>query len=313
MGLSNAERQRLYIQRLKTAATSPIIRDTRERETYYHYTNRRGLHGIIKNKEIWASDYRRLNDTSEFRHGQDVFEKVYLGTKRNLSSDAIKIIDEGMSAITHPDYQVFIASFCAEGDLLSQWRGYNGGEGYAIGIDAEWMNYNADEQNFRLHPVEYRLDDQHTVVVAKFELLRKLLEEAGASQEKRAENLRKWWEYAAVPVMLALKSYHFKEEFERRLVLRSVGLPPNALARKSNREPINYVPFKLEKANIRPAGIGLRGADVPNLGIKLIRIGPALDEESERSELKDFLESTDLERPDLVKIDKSAIPYATPH
>jgi hypothetical protein len=32
--------------------------------------------------------------------------------------------------------QIFVVSFCPDGDLLSQWRGYGQSGGYAIGFDA---------------------------------------------------------------------------------------------------------------------------------------------------------------------------------
>ncbi|MCT4574068.1 DUF2971 domain-containing protein, partial [Bacillus thuringiensis] len=30
----------------------------------------------------------------------------------------------------------YVVSFCGDGDLLSQWRGYSGSGGFAIGFDA---------------------------------------------------------------------------------------------------------------------------------------------------------------------------------
>lgn len=38
-----------------------------EHKKLYHYTNWDGLSGILKTKSLWATHYRFLNDSSEFR------------------------------------------------------------------------------------------------------------------------------------------------------------------------------------------------------------------------------------------------------
>ena len=38
----------------------------------YHYTDARGLEGIIKSGTIWFTDYRHMNDPSELVHGIDL-------------------------------------------------------------------------------------------------------------------------------------------------------------------------------------------------------------------------------------------------
>jgi hypothetical protein len=38
-------------------------------EPLYHYTDARGLRGIFEHQRLWFTDYRHLNDPSEFVHG----------------------------------------------------------------------------------------------------------------------------------------------------------------------------------------------------------------------------------------------------
>ena len=45
-----------------------------QQELLYHYTTQEGLLGILRDKCIWATDIRYLNDTSE---GQ-IFTKLFL-------------------------------------------------------------------------------------------------------------------------------------------------------------------------------------------------------------------------------------------
>jgi hypothetical protein len=40
-------------------------------QIFYHYTSQRGLLGIIKEKKIWATNIRYLNDEREFDYGID--------------------------------------------------------------------------------------------------------------------------------------------------------------------------------------------------------------------------------------------------
>jgi hypothetical protein len=67
-------------------------------------------------------------------------------------------------------FSVFIASFSKEPDLLSQWRGYNDGKGYAIGVNGDWLSQNADQQGFRLIPVLYDAGEQRRVVQARMRM-----------------------------------------------------------------------------------------------------------------------------------------------
>jgi hypothetical protein len=44
----------------------------------YHYTDGRGLKGVIESGEFWFTDYRHLNDPSELIHGIDMAQAVAL-------------------------------------------------------------------------------------------------------------------------------------------------------------------------------------------------------------------------------------------
>jgi len=101
----------------------------------YHYTDLKGLIGIIQHRRLWATDVRYLNDTSESTYGdarlsalleEDVMarpvlpdlQESFLGNWRDFPKAK----------------RLFVACFCADDDLLSQWRGY-GRLGYSIGFD----------------------------------------------------------------------------------------------------------------------------------------------------------------------------------
>jgi len=50
--------------------------DRPEPELLYHYTDQRGLDGILSSASIWATHYKFLNDFSERDHGFGFFSKA---------------------------------------------------------------------------------------------------------------------------------------------------------------------------------------------------------------------------------------------
>ncbi len=66
--------------------------DPNDGGTLYHYTTAEGLQGIIKTKSIWASDYRFLNDATEFDYGLSIFDKIFEGFAMRLPSEVVEVI-----------------------------------------------------------------------------------------------------------------------------------------------------------------------------------------------------------------------------
>ena len=62
----HASRIRLRARQARDAVTAPL----------YHYTDARGLEGIIAAQQIWFTRYAHLNDPSELEFGMSVGKKV---------------------------------------------------------------------------------------------------------------------------------------------------------------------------------------------------------------------------------------------
>lgn len=128
----------------------------------YHYTDQKGLLGILDNKSIWATHIRYLNDASEYIHGITIAKKLI----KELNIDAgpvLKAIDSDEASMQMKEsigvaisdvlnrideVSVFVASFFDSekerspeetqdaGDNLGQWRAYSrGSAGFSIGFD----------------------------------------------------------------------------------------------------------------------------------------------------------------------------------
>jgi hypothetical protein len=104
----------------------------------YHYTDQKGLLGILESKQLWATHYRYLNDTSE---GKIARELLFDELKRSSDESDEGVISQGeriLSEITSQD--VYVTSFSEKGNLLSQWRAYSGKSGgYSIGFSPNYL------------------------------------------------------------------------------------------------------------------------------------------------------------------------------
>jgi hypothetical protein len=102
----------------------------------YHYTTADGLFSMLQSGHMWATDSRYMNDPTELRYATSLLREVMAeelkGKQGRDVGDWLKWILDEQDA----EARVYLASFCADGDLLSQWRAYGAfGGGYALGFD----------------------------------------------------------------------------------------------------------------------------------------------------------------------------------
>jgi hypothetical protein len=105
----------------------------------WHYTNAAGFLGIFRSGKLWATNTDYLNDASEMRYARRL---VWQAIERVRSSVTIREEHEmlnhflqcvGDNAIR----PVFVTSFSAEKNELSQWRAYGGSTGsFALGFNS---------------------------------------------------------------------------------------------------------------------------------------------------------------------------------
>ena len=106
----------------------------------YHYTDSKGLMGILESKRLWATDITYLNDSMELRYGFEIISSV-IGSKIAEGYDELKSFLEDVKLYVNRNSAsttAYVTCFCEDGNLLSQWRAYaNHGAGYSIGIEAK--------------------------------------------------------------------------------------------------------------------------------------------------------------------------------
>ncbi|MCI0601107.1 MAG: DUF2971 domain-containing protein [Beijerinckiaceae bacterium] len=244
--------------------------------TLYHYTTATGLKGIVDSKSLWASDYRFLNDTSEFRYGWDIISSEIQRNEHKIksaSAEAWLTLKWLRPEIERPHVFALVASLSTEGDLLSQWRGYNGGRGYAIGINADWLNQNAEPQQFSLFPIVYSQNEQQKAAADAIRLLLDTLKSVNNDPNGESEVVKRWWE-RALRVALAFKDQHFSEEHEYRLAYVGRHWPSGIQVRSGTVGLVPYLPCYFDKVIVNNPIFHPQ-----NLGLERVIVGPALKEQ----------------------------------
>ena len=134
----------------------------------YHYTDVAGLIGILNTGSLRATNLRFMNDAKELSHAWELMRQVLTEAESKAELPAQVELVQELRRVTsvplggYPDF--YSVSFSADGDLLSQWRGYGSdGGGYAIGFDSARLEAPPDQSSRprrRLNRVIYNEESQ---------------------------------------------------------------------------------------------------------------------------------------------------------
>lgn len=284
----------------------------------HHYTSASGLIGILSSKSFWLTDLRYMNDMSELQYAQQliercIFEKFDDSSLSPIQKEFLSRISKSYSPF-ESGASVYSASFCENGNLLSQWRSYRGqGGGYAIGFDFFHAMRLLDKQCV-LRKVVYDETEQISLVrgvVANF------IEAVGdATGGEQLESVSSTFLPAACQrfsglageLMFCLKHPDFHEEREWRLVHYSRHTSPverdtpspNFREFQGNIIPYHSVSFE--------AAIDASNNDLSGIGFPLrqITIGPTISSDLNEQSLSALMYS--LSKDIEPRIEKSEIP-----
>jgi len=136
-------------------------------EFIYHYTSQDAFLSIVNSKILWATDILYLNDSTEFIYAVQLFYDVLQEYKHHEMYDTVKYIYEGLS--TNPygilNASIYVVSFSANGDLLSQWRAYCPvGSGFSVAFHRNTLEQIGEPSKFRLTPCEYDENKQKQLI-----------------------------------------------------------------------------------------------------------------------------------------------------
>ena len=138
---------------------------------FFHYTTASGLQGILNDRAFWATDANYLNDFLEIQQGvayaREWLEIHRASLTKSHGERVVNALDINMR--TQPGHQsgqrMFVCSFSEDGDSLSQWRAYGGGEGYGIGIHGSLLRRKAGRLGLAFERCVYDHDSLDNPVV----------------------------------------------------------------------------------------------------------------------------------------------------
>jgi len=199
----------------------------------WHYTDARGLMGILEHEELWATQTNFLNDSTELAHGIDLATRAMAGYDASHVKEVTArflggLVDPEMAALASwldRNLDVYVACFCSDGDLLSQWRAYAGRDdagGYAIGMGTRpplqgWPQTAPGGHGFALRRVLYDAKEQEAACRDLVETLVPILDEEPTDVERQKSFARSLID-GVVELASWCKHPAFEEEREWRIV-----------------------------------------------------------------------------------------------
>ena len=309
-------------------------------EKLYHYTTWDGLLGILQTQTLWATHYRFLNDYSEivlFRdklislilpYVREAYEKLLeqsppIEQKINQEGGLDQVIQRDTEVFVDAQYRatcrddIYILSFCGQhknphvnsNGLLSQWRGYGTGGGFALvfntqkleemmEIEAKRFEYSAghlsdliysdDENKFK-----EELSEDISIIV---DVLKKVFNHAKLREKEKADALKGYDSF--VNCITRYKHYGFSEENEVRVVVLPTVLDQEFLKIASTDgvilKPEKERKFRSKNGQLVPYIELFNSPDI-ELPIEKIIVGPHKEKEARSAALRVMQRNTNIE------------------
>ena len=185
----------------------------------YHYTNNEALIEIISKNCIRLSHFYFQNDPNELRYGLDLLletrdemEEICAGAKEYI--EAIAQDSPQIEGIP-----VFTFSLSEKDDLLSQWRGYGGGnKSVCIGFIKDDLKNIVNDKIIIINilKVIYDKDDQMGKIIDYFKQRKELYKNTNAILFNLLANPSNYSDL--INIIIAFKHHNWKEEQEWRLI-----------------------------------------------------------------------------------------------
>jgi hypothetical protein len=279
-------------------------------EPLYHYTDGRGLKGIIESQTIWFTDYRHLNDPSELSYGiekaRDLMRLKETGAD-NVGRAFLQCLRDMLSPKNFSKLEFFITSFSFDRDELGQWRAYaDNGRGYALGLQARVFTDLIRHPNVFISPVFYKTKeilDRHSLAIDRaFEIFQDAVDKNHTLLTNEAdldEFIQQFCRVtlASVVIWNCLTSKHvaYENEKEVRLIILGTSdkLKPSIKTRLRGSEIVPYIAHDLDVRS-------------PQTILEIVT-GPAAGTDAERT-VRTMLSSLKVE-DDEILIKPSGIPY----
>jgi hypothetical protein len=239
-------------------------------QALYHYTDLKGMQGIVDNHDLWLTNSRYSNDDEESTHGYEIVREII---KEELAKpnnpERTDYLNELSRIFTTPPAEgVYICCFCEKDNLLSQWRSYGAnGTGVSISFNPTGFSYitGADSPPsglVRLWKVFYDRNIQQSIVRSAIEFA--FFDDSTKTIAERATRSADAIQFF-IPTF---KNQYFEEVKEVRLIFTPF---PNSPAKPQ---------FRIARSMLVPyySLRELTGGTTPHpLPIASVRVGPSIN------------------------------------
>jgi len=318
----------------------------------FHYTSESGLRGIIETQTIRATHYSCLNDSQEMlcfektlnRYCSKVVTKIVNETPkikailsiRHPAGDGAEIITKlsaemlRMAFLEERSEEPYIASFCSAKDeyekdngLLSQWKGYGSGGGYALVFNTKeleelvqqerkmFLGAVEDSSVLEMRQVVYSDEEAYKEFPEDIEVLKEFVcwmtenwfkkpDQESSFDKADIENMYYKYLPSFRRCMPRCKHQGFKEEKEIRIVATIFNekyykdTPYTRNEIKSYIDPISnkekrYIELFSDPNHLKR----IKTSNI--LPIEKVIVGPSIDKEKRAERIKEFLTETEIE------------------
>ena len=216
----------------------------------YHYTDLDGASGIIQSKSLWLTKLSYLNDKTELKLAIDLFRAA----AANYPVEHKDVEKKEFLAKAAHQLQAFentnicVASFCENGDLLSQWRSYgNDGNGIALQFNAVSLKKLSNSGVFNVWRCIYLPSEQKQIIDGLIHILLKTYDVISINKdnnqnwETTKNDIIGYFNTTFLRVAPVIKNRHFYEEQEWRII--TIPIPNtdnNWFSRVSNSKVAQY-------------------------------------------------------------------------
>ncbi len=232
----------------------------------FHYTSVESARQILGSGVFWATDCRYLNDPKERNYAGSLIQKHLDQASRGdvppAWSKTLTVIGKVREVLVSK-IPVYVACFCADGDVGSQWQHYGDNDrGLALGLDCQALFGRDINSSFGLMRVEYEPDDQEQhiegILRMAYAIWRRGVEELGfgeTAELSAAVDVEDWLRFELLVDAMGMKEPDFRREREWRAVaFGSSGRGElDVLYRDCDGVAIPYVELDL-KTDLGPAG-----------------------------------------------------------
>lgn len=199
----------------------------------YHYTDYDGAKGIIESRSLRLTKLSYLNDISELKLAIELFKTNAVEWAKKINEGEKKeLLDKTACQLQNfENINICVASFCENGDLLSQWRSYgNGGSCVALGFNAKLLKGLSNTGRINLlrcvySPHEHReiIDDLINILLNSYDIISSKREHVRDWEEKKWD-LICYFNTTFLSVAPVIKDSSFSEEKEWRIITTPMPL-----------------------------------------------------------------------------------------